>query len=82
MMFVSERVGSNAHRLLRFVALVIPFLSMVCRLPMEAREIQIIKRLRRVAEMPVLRIAKSFGRHKKAIYKALRTRKILSRGRP
>ena len=48
-MFVLERVGSNAYRLLRCVALVIPFLSMVCRLPMEAKEIQVIKRPRYVA---------------------------------
>ena len=54
---------------------------MVCRFPMEAREIQIIKRLRNVAKMPFLRIPKSFGGHKKTIYKASCTRKILSRGR-
>ena len=81
-MFVSERVGSNAHRLLIFVVLRFPFLSMVCRLPMEAKEIQVIKRPRYVAKMPALRIAKSFGFHKKTIYKALRTLKILSHGRP
>ena len=31
--------------------------------------------------MPVLQIAKAVGRHKKSIYKALRTKKLLSRGR-
>ena len=48
---------------------------------MEEREVVIIKRLHKIVKMPILKIAKAVGRHKKTIYKALKTKKLLSRGR-
>ena len=48
---------------------------------MEKREVEIIKRLHKIVKMPILKIAKAVGRHKKTIYKALKTKKLLSRGR-
>ena len=54
---------------------------MAIRVPLEAREIVIIKRLHKVVKMPILKIAQAVGRHKKTIYKALKTKKLLSRGR-
>ena len=51
------------------------------RVPMQEREIVIIKRLYKVMEMPILKIAKAVGRHIKTICKTLKTKKLLSRGR-
>ena len=48
---------------------------------MQAREIAIIPRLHKVFKMPILKVAKAVGRHEKSIYRALKTRKVLSRGR-
>ena len=50
-------------------------------MPMQAREIAIIKRMHKVIKMPIVKIATAVGRHKKSIYKSLETRKVLSRGR-
>ena len=43
---------------------------------MQAREIAIIKRMHKVIKMPIVKIAAAVGRHKKSIYKALKTRKV------
>ena len=48
---------------------------------MQAREIDIIKRMHKVIKMPIVKIATAVGRNKKSIYRALKTRKVLSRGR-
>jgi transposase len=53
----------------------------VCRVPMEAREVAIIKRMKKVMKMPVMRIAKMLGRHKKTVYKALKMKSVPRRGR-
>ena len=45
-------------------------------MPMQAREIAIIKRMHKVIKMPIVKIAAAVGRHKKSIYKALKTRKV------
>ena len=42
------------------------------RKPIGAREIQIIKRLKKVIKLPVTTIALAVERHKKSIYKALK----------
>ena len=39
------------------------------------------QRMRKVIKMPIVKIATAVGRHKKSIYKVLKTRKVLSRGR-
>ena len=54
---------------------------MEVRVPMQAREIAVIKRMHKVMKMHILKIAKAAGRHKKSIYRVLKTRKALSRGR-
>ena len=48
---------------------------------MQAREIASMKCMHKVIKMPIVKIAAAVGRHKKSIYKALKTRKVLSRGR-
>ena len=48
---------------------------------MQARETAIIKRMHKVIKIPIVKIAAAVGRHKESIYKALKTRKFLSRGR-
>ena len=78
-------VGSSLQSLHHILPpLVLPLArirSMWVRVPMQAREIAIIKRLHKVMRMPILKIATALGRHKKSIYRALKTRKVLSRGR-
>ena len=78
-------VGSSLQSLHHILSsLVLPLArirSMGVRVPMQAREIAIIKRLHKVMGMPILKIATALGRHKKSIYKALNTKKVLSRGR-
>ena len=78
-------VGSSLQYLHHILSYLVPPLarirSMGVRVPMQAREIAIIKRLHKVVRMPILKIATALGRHKKSVYKALNTKKVLSRGR-
>jgi hypothetical protein len=53
---------------------------MACRVPLQAREVDIIKRMKRVLKLPIKQIARCVGRHKKTVYKALKTRTLLRRG--
>jgi hypothetical protein len=54
---------------------------MACRVPLQAREVDIIKRMKRVLKLPIKQIARCVGRHTKTVYKALKTRTLLRRGR-
>jgi len=58
-------------------------LVMVCRKPLEAREVAIIRRMKRVLKLPITKIASVLDRNKTSIYKALEKGwKQSKRGRP
>ena len=57
--------------------------KMVCRKPMSLREVEIIRRLKKVVKLPVATIAKGIDRNKTTVYDALKkTWKPSSAGRP
>ena len=53
------------------------------RVPLTAREVQIIRRLKAVIKLPVTKIALAVGRNKTSVYRALdKSWKASKRGRP
>ena len=48
---------------------------MAVRVPMQVREIAIIKHMHKVVNTPILQIARAAVRHRKGIYRALKAKK-------
>ena len=57
--------------------------AMVCRKPLQQREVAIIRRMKNVLGLPVTQIALATDRNKSTVYKALDTAwRFVKRGRP